>query len=216
MMEQHRIARAAEIYAEGMISPDELWIQVLDVIGEGDVSATLDRCPERVRAVLRGAYAERPIDIHANQKILAELKAWCAQRSEAAIARIPPPGRGLWLRTAIVLIAVLAIGVGWLMSQIKWKNDRGAAIDRLQSLRPQVGLAFDLERKLVPWRIRLVGGPGYERIYWMRFDESDSIMAQELTRLFPEAKVLPLSEDEFLKYRDAVFFAPDSLNAPAN
>ena len=93
-----------------------------------------------------------------------------------------------------ILIAVLAISIGWVKSQLDWITPREEAIAQAKKL--YIGMDYGIPH--VRWYTKLLGCKSSVVIFHVKADKGDSIwepkyrqFIQKLKRLFPEAIVLP-------------------------
>lgn len=90
------------------------------------------------------------------------------------------------LMTLLVLITLVACGLGWGGAQLKWIRERNFA----KRCGPGAYEPCDLK---TPWQIKLFGAQGYKSIYvptrWRRDKAEVQRQVQKLKVLFPEAEV---------------------------
>lgn len=100
------------------------------------------------------------------------------------------------LRTLFVVVTVFCGLLSWGIVQLKWTQDRHAALKRLHDTRNRVRVSWTPSGA---FRTRILGEPNYHAIEWVRLDQNDEKIEKELKRLFPEAHILSMDEIEFLE-----------------
>jgi hypothetical protein len=98
------------------------------------------------------------------------------------------------LRTLFVLVTIFGV---WLGLQVKWMQDRHAALDWVKAQEVvwheiPVSQGAILGRD-APWQLRLLGESGAEQVSVLVENDERAPRQQTLERLFPEAEVLVLT-----------------------
>jgi hypothetical protein len=113
------------------------------------------------------------------------------------------------LRTLFVVVTMLGVLLGWLGVQLKWIQERRAALQWIVDYRarqmaaetgnivaPERGVIVSNARTKAPWSLRMLGEGGVERLdvyqNWLKPDSPYSI--NELRSLFPEAEVKAVAD----------------------
>jgi hypothetical protein len=95
------------------------------------------------------------------------------------------------LRTLFVLVAVASVFLAWLTVQLKWIQDRHAALH----------LTLRMGAAPAPWSIRILGEQGVDRIgvQYLGDERADGARVRAIQLLFPEAHVELGDIDEYGK-----------------
>jgi hypothetical protein len=100
------------------------------------------------------------------------------------------------LRTLLIFVTVFCGVLSLGIVQWKWTQDRQDALKRLHHTRNRVSVS---SKPLRGFRFRILGGLDYHEIEWVRLDDKDKQIEDELRHLFPEARVSSMDEIEFLE-----------------
>ena len=112
---------------------------------------------------------------------------------------LPKPRR--WFRFSLRTMFVVTVFCGllsWSIVEWKWAHERHNALQRLFNTRDRCSAS---STPTIASRIGIsfLGVRAYDKIQWVRLNNSDTTIEEELRRAFPEAQVLSMSEIEFLE-----------------
>ena len=102
------------------------------------------------------------------------------------------------LRTLLIFVTLFCGLLSWGIVQWKWYHDRYDAMQGLLQARKPVS-ASSTPTRASRLGLSFFGVRAYDKIHWVRLDDSDTAIERKLRRVFPEAEVSSMSEIEFLE-----------------